>query len=159
MPYRRHFRLPPIVAELVSARNKLRSHYAAVGLRFTLDGNLVGDIGEAVACELFGLRILSGNGTGVDAQHPDGRTVQIKATGTGRGPVFRCVNPRADHLLFFEFDFEALSGEIVFNGPESIAIAKMPSAWVGQRPVTKVQIRAADQLVPIEDRLKRVDIS
>ncbi len=158
MPYRREFTLPPVVAELVSARNRLREHYKAAGLKFTLDGNLVGDIGEAVAAELFGIELVPANGTGIDGHAADGRSVQVKTTGTRRGPAFRHVDTRADHLLFFDIDFDNLQGEVVFNGPEHIALAKMPEAWIGQRPVSKVQIRAADALVPIEDRLRRVDV-
>ncbi|TIS99168.1 hypothetical protein [Mesorhizobium sp.] len=158
MPYRRELTLPPVVAELITARNRLREHYKIAGLKFTLDGNLVGDIGEAVAAELFGIKLIEANGTGIDGRAADGRSVQVKATGTGRGPVFRCVDTRADHLLFFDIDFDSLRGEIIFNGPEHIALVKMPKAWVGQRPVSKVQIRAADALVPIEDRLRRIDV-
>ncbi|RWJ74661.1 MAG: hypothetical protein EOR35_31390 [Mesorhizobium sp.] len=157
MPYRREFALPPVVAELVAARNKLREHYEWAGLTFTLDGNLVGDIGEAIAAELFGIKLVATNGTGIDGHAADGRSVQVKATGTGRGPVFRDVETRADHLLFFDIDFDNLRGEIVFNGPERIALSKMPESWIGQRPVSKVQIRAADVLVDDEDRLRRVD--
>ena len=62
------------------------------GLHFILDGKLVGDIGEAVAAEMFGLKLVPGGGTGIDGHTSDGRTVQVKATGTGRGPVFRQVD-------------------------------------------------------------------
>lgn len=158
MPYRREFTLPPVVAELVAARNKLREHYKSAGLKFTLDGNLVGDIGEAVAAEVFGIKLVPANGTGIDGHAEDGRSVQVKATGTGRGPIFRHVDTRSDHLLFFDIDFDNLRGTVIFNGPEHIALARMPEAWIGQRPVSKVQIRAADALVPMEDRLRRVDI-
>lgn len=158
MPYRRKFSLPPVVAELVTARNRLRTHYGPVGLRFTLDGKLVGDIGEAVAVELFGIRLEPTNGAGIDGHAPDGRSVQVKATGTGRGPVFRCVDTRADHLLFFDIDFETLNGTVVFNGPEYIALAPMPDMWPGQRSVTRAQIRAADAVVAEGDRLLRTDI-
>lgn len=158
MPYRRKFSLPPIVNELVAARNKLREHYKRAGLKFTLDGNLVGDIGEAIAAEIFGITLIAGIGTGIDGHASDGRSVQVKTTGTGRGPVFRHVDTRADHLLFFDIDFESLTGTVIFNGPEVVALARMPSAWIGQRPVTKVQIRAADALVDLGDRLRRVDI-
>ena len=49
------FDLPPAIADLVAARNKLRAHQPSVGLKFPLDGNLVGDLGEAIAVELFDL--------------------------------------------------------------------------------------------------------
>ena len=156
MPYRREFALPPVVADLV-ARNKLRAHYKSAGLKFTLDGNLVGDIGESIAAEIFGVQLVPGNGTGIDGHAPDGRSVQVKATGTGRGPVFRCVDTRADHLLFLDIDFENLKGQVIFNGPEHVALSKMPEAWLGQRPVSKGHIRAADKSVDDGDRLRRID--
>ncbi|RWN31100.1 MAG: hypothetical protein EOR97_13005 [Mesorhizobium sp.] len=152
----RIFQLPPVVAQLVAARNSLREHYQSAGLKFTLDGKLVGDIGEAIAAELFGIMLVAGNGTGIDGHASDGRSVQVKATGTGRGPVFRCIESRADHLLFFDIDFERLKGEVIFNGPEKVALMKMPEIWTGQRPVTKTQIRAADGLVDEKDRLPRI---
>jgi len=110
------FNLPPQIADLVSARNAVRGHYQQllknsgnkVDLTFKLDGNLVGDIGEALAVELFGVCLVEGNSTeAVDAIAVDGiTTVQIKATGTGRGPAFRDTASRADHLLFFDLDLE-----------------------------------------------------
>lgn len=98
------FNLPPVITQLVLARNALRDHYGIPGLAFTLDGKLVGDIGEAVSAEIFGLRLTPGGGTGIDGYAPDGRSVQVKATGTGRGPAFRHVETRAQHLIFMEFD-------------------------------------------------------
>ncbi|WP_292498840.1 hypothetical protein [Mesorhizobium sp.] len=68
------FKLPPAIADLVAARNNLRAHYQAVlprgasnvDLSFTLDGNLVGDLGEAIAAELFGVRLVE---TKIDGGH------------------------------------------------------------------------------------------
>jgi hypothetical protein len=140
----------------VLARNRLRDHYASAALNFTLDGNLIGDIGEAVAAELFGLELSARNGTGIDGHAPDGRTVQVKATGTKRGPAFRMVDTRAQHLLFLEFDLDNLEGEVVFNGPEEIALQFLPSSWVDQRSLTNRQIRRADALVEEDQRLLRI---
>jgi hypothetical protein len=106
----RSFDLPPVIAELVLARNRVLDHYKSAALTFTLDGNLIGDIGEAVAAALFGIKLSVRNGTGIDGHAPDGRSVQIKATGTGGGPAFRMVDTRADHLQFLEFDLANLKG-------------------------------------------------
>lgn len=152
----RHFTLPPIITDLVLARNRLRDHYKAVDLEFTLDGNLIGDIGEAVAAELFGLKLTPRNGTGIDGRTPDGRSVQVKATGTWRGPAFRLVDTRADHLIFLAFDLENLKGEVVYNGPEDVAIKLLPQAWTGQKTISMTQIRRADTTVLEEERLQRV---
>ncbi len=161
------FDLPPAIADLVAARGKLRAHYrevlskqhSEVELKFTLDGNLVGDLGEAVAVELFGIRLVETRSTeGIDGYAPDGKTtVQIKATGTGRGPAFRQTEMRADHLLFFDLDFEEARGCVVYNGPERYAVAVLPKVFENQRSLTRGQIRSADQRVKQSERLVRVD--
>ena len=149
------FSLPPVITDLVLARNRLRDHYRSAALEFTLDGNLIGDIGEAVAAELFGLTLSPRNGTGIDGHAPDGRSVQVKATGTNRGPAFRMVDTRADHLLFLVFDLENLKGEVVYNGPEEPVIKLLPTAWVGQKTVSLAQIRRMDAMVREDQRIRR----
>ena len=159
----RRFPLPAEIAELAGARNRLRDHYRAklarrgidLTLRFTFDGNLVGDLGEALAVDLFGVELVSRRSTaGIDGHEPDsGRSVQVKTTGTGGGPAFRRTETRADHLLFFELDLDMLEGEVVFNGPGQYAASMLPAAFSGQRSLTRHQIRRADQLVPEGERL------
>jgi hypothetical protein len=151
------FDLPPAIADLVAARNKLRDHYKGVGLKFTLDGNMVGDLVEAIAVELFGLRLVDARSTaGIDGRSVEGRTVQVKAIGTGSGPAFRQTETKAQHLLFF--DFERAKGLVVFNGSEHIAVAALPTQFSGQRSLTRGEIRAANARVADSDRLRRVDI-
>lgn len=150
------FSLPPVISELVVARNRLKDHYRGVGLSFTFDGNLIGDIGETVASELFGLKLWPKNRMGIDGEASDGRTVQVKATGTGRGPAFRMVEKRADHLIFLDFDLDNLKGEIVYNGPETTALSFLPEFWTGQRSLTPRQIRKANALVSEDQRLRRI---
>jgi hypothetical protein len=151
------FTLPAVITNLVRARDRLRDHYNVPGLAFSLDGKLVGNIGEAVAAELFGLTLSPGGGTGIDGRAPDGRTVQVKATGTGRGPVFRQIDTRADHLIVIDFNFDELKGEVVFNGPEHIALQCMPATWSEQRAVSKRQIRLLNSEVAPQDRLPVID--
>lgn len=162
----RTFELPDAIAAMVIARNVVRDHYrqvlarqgSEVELSFTLDGNLVGDIGEALAVELFGVRLVEAKSTeGIDGYAPDGRTVQVKATGTGRGPAFRCTETRADHLLFFDLDLEQGQGSIVFNGPEHYAMRDLPAVFLNQRSVSRSQIRRADLQVQQHERLTRID--
>lgn len=131
-----------------------------VALKFTLDGNLVGDIGEALAVELFGIKLVNTASTkGIDGATPDGKTVQVKATGTGRGPAFRQTETRADYLLFFQLDFDEARGTVIFNGPEHYATSRLPREFVGQRMLSAKQIRDADLQVRPEERLRRVDMA
>ena len=156
------FELPKLIAEMVKARNIVRDHYqglldrqgGSAELRFTLDGNLVGDIGEALAALMFGVKLVDAKSTeGIDGIAPDGRTVQVKTTGTRRGPAFRCVETRADHLLFFDLDLENCQGQVIFNGPEHYAVRKLPTVFSNQRSLTPSQIRHADTLVQDGERL------
>lgn len=158
------FRLPPAIIDLLAARNSVRAHYedvlrkqgSQVELKFTLDGNLVGDIGEALAAELFNVKLVETKSTeGIDGYAPDGRTVQVKATGTKRGPAFRKTETRADHLLFFCLDFESATGLVAYNGPERHVTRYLPENQTNQRMVTRPQIRQADALVADTERLPR----
>jgi len=152
------FELPREIQPLLAARDKLRGRYASSGLRFTLDGNLVGDIGEAVAAELFDIMLTHRCGQAIDgfAPGPERKSVQVKASGTFRGPAFRKLETGADYLLFFHFDFDRRVGKVIFNGPERVALAKMPSSWTGQRMVPVGYLRQANAELQDSDRLPRI---
>jgi hypothetical protein len=47
--------LPSVVRDLWCALQALALHYASIGLKFTLDGRLAGDIAEALALHHFDL--------------------------------------------------------------------------------------------------------
>ena len=147
---------------MLLARDHVKSHFndvisksgSNVHLKFTFDGNLIGYIGEALAVELFGIRLIqSASAEGIDGYARDGRTVQIKATGTDRGPAFRNTQVRADHLIFFSLDFDALRGTVIFNGPEHYAFCLLKQGFVGQRSLTKNQISKANLMVADHERL------
>lgn len=147
---------------MVNARNKVRDHYREVlgrgghevGLDFTLDGNLVGDIGESLAVEMFGIRLVdSKSHPGIDGYSRDGRTVQIKATGRGLGPAFRPVETRANHLLFFDLNFDECSGIVFYNGPEQPVVATLPATWVGQRAVSRKRLQSLQARLSEFERL------
>lgn len=150
------FPLPPQVLHLVEARNKLKAHYRDTDLKFTLDGNLVGDLGEAVAVELFGLKLTDRGKEGIDGFSPDGRSVQVKASGTNRGAAFRLVETCAQQLLFFQFRYDECFGEILYNGPEKSVRQTLPESWDGQRSVSAATFQRLDQLVRNCDRLQLI---
>jgi hypothetical protein len=67
------------------------------GRKFTLDGHLVGSIGEVVAAYMFNLKLTPASTTGHDAYAVDGRRVEIKLTQRER-VAFRY---KPDHALVF----------------------------------------------------------
>lgn len=144
------------ISALVHARNALRQQYASSGRDFTLDGNLVGDLGEALAAEFFGIKLAKRNDAGIDGFTVDKKTVQVKATGKNYGPAFRMVDARADYLLFFAFDFENCKAKVIFNGPEEAVRRLLPERWSGQRRITMARMMHADTTIDDEQRLKPI---
>ncbi len=149
-------KLPTEIRHLVHARNQLRERYGSLGLSFTPDGNMVGDLGEAVAAELFGLRLADRRGLkAIDAYAADGGSVQIKASGRGTRIPFTANEEPAKWLLVLVFDYEAEEVEIVYNGPYRPAISRLPETWSGQKSVSVPFLRALD--AGNNDRLKLLD--
>ncbi|WP_247996821.1 DUF6998 domain-containing protein [Brucella tritici] len=155
--------LPHEVKALFEARNQLRDSMntgiagtgSEVQLKFTLDGNLVGDIGEALSVINFGIKLVdTASHPGIDGYAPDGRSVQVKATGTGRGAAFRQTEIEADHLIVFDLDLQNAAATVIFNGPERYIRDLLPKPIVGQRSVGRSQLIKADLIVQQHERLK-----
>ena len=83
-----------IMATLFSAQNALRS--LAPEFRWAGLGNLLGDYGEFVAIEAYGLEKAPAGSEGYDAVTSDGMKVQIKANHAAKQIGFR---GEADLLL------------------------------------------------------------
>jgi hypothetical protein len=100
-----------IIATLYSAQNALRSlapEYKWAGL-----GNLLGDYGEFVAVQSFGLEKAPAGSEGYDALLPDGKTVQVKANHAAKQIGFR---GEADLMLVLHVT-ETGDFDVVYFGP------------------------------------------
>jgi hypothetical protein len=148
--------LPNEVRALVIAHRALVASYASTSLRFTLDGRLVGDIAEATAADAFGLKLCPERTPGVDALTSDGRTVQVKASGIGKGPAFTPGEGRADLLIFLMLDFDRAQAHVRYNGPEAPVRAELPMGFTGTKRVSMPKIVALDAAIDDTQRLKRV---
>ena len=124
------YRLPEAVCALWKAKEKVRMHYEYLNsrlpekkrLKFTLDGRLVGDVGEAIALDLFDLDVPEKRAGGVDAitRGAKSKTVQIKVSGRQNGgAAFSPGKKKADHLIVMRLDFEKGTIAVVYNGLES----------------------------------------
>jgi hypothetical protein len=108
------------------------------GRKFTLDGHLVGSIGEVIAAHRYGLTLLPASYETHDATTPNGVPVQIKTT-QAKSVALRA---KPKHLIVL---FLASNGEVteVFNGPGSIAWAACGKRQKnGQRPIGLSKLRA-----------------
>jgi hypothetical protein len=130
-------KLPSSIAKFVSAHEHVVSEWSKTGLKFTLDGRLVGDIAEAVAAEEFGLDFPKKRTPGVDllTRDPYPKSVQVKASGIGKGPAFTPGKGTADFLIFMLIDFRKCEAEIVYNGPEKPVREKLPPDFSGTKRV------------------------
>lgn len=85
------------------------------GRLFTIDGRLVGDIGEVIAASEYKLTLHTTSQPGYDADTPDGRRVQIKATFKDH----LTFGTTPDYYLGFKL-YENGKYEEIFNGPGEI---------------------------------------
>jgi len=68
------------VRDLLTIVRRLRSSFSEHGRHFTLDGRLIGDIGEVLAVQHYAITLTTAQTAVHDAVTADGRNVQIKAT-------------------------------------------------------------------------------
>lgn len=108
--------VPDAVKQLLGIVARL--HAAFRHKAFTLDGRLVGDLGEVFVEERYELVLLEGLQKHYDAKTPDGRHVQIKAT--MKENVTFPVDHTPDYYLAVKILRDG-SLEEVFNGPGPIA--------------------------------------
>lgn len=99
-----------IVAELRRLVNQLTELYPE--RRFTLDGHLVGSVGEVLAAERYNLTLLAASHKTHDATALDGRMVQIKLTQRSGVGLSSC----PEHLLVHKLHADGRHEEI-YNGP------------------------------------------
>jgi len=119
------------------------------GRKFTLDGHLVGSIGEVIAAYMFDLELGRASTLGHDAMCRAGRKVEIKFT-QGRSVAIR---HESEHLLVLH---RPKNGRVrvVFNGPGLVAWGAAGSVQSnGQRPISLSKLATLDSRVSDVNRL------
>lgn len=114
MSYKDINKIPSLVKELYAIVYKLEQEYE--GRKFTLDGHLVGSIGEVLVSYFYDLELLPSSTEKHDAKAKDGSLVQIKATqGNSVG-----LRSEPDNLIVIKI-LKDRSFIEVFNGPGHLA--------------------------------------
>ena len=129
--------LPTPVAKIFEAVAEPERLYP--GRRFTLDGHLVGSIGEVVAAEALGLTLYPASNAGHDG-HDGCREVQIKTIGTRAKGV--SMYATSDRLIVLQF-LSATQIEIIFDGDGASVwdAAGKVSLKNGQRVISLKKLR------------------
>ncbi len=139
--------IPGAVKRLYDLVNELEAAFP--GRPFTPDGHLVGSLGEVLASHYYDLELLPCSTECHDAQAPDGRLVQVKAT-QGTSVALRT---QPDHLLVILLKKDGTIEEI-YNGPGSIAWQHCGKRQKnGQSPISVSKLRKLMNDVPAAYRL------
>jgi hypothetical protein len=123
--------------------------------RFTLDGRLVGDLGEALAEYLYKITVFDRLEKHHDAKADDGRLVQVKTT------MQAALSFPGDHVpdyyLGLQIDARGHVTE-VFNGPGVVAYEAVRKRKVPKTNLHSISVRLLQELnktVQDEQRIKR----
>lgn len=110
-------KLGSIIAELQQIVDKLQAAYP--GRKFTLDGHIIGSIGEVWAANKFGLALKEHSFKGYDAVAPDGKPVEIKTARNSKQINFSATE--SDNLLAERLIVVKISPELeistIYDGP------------------------------------------
>lgn len=137
--------------QLYNARNALRRLFP--GLLFTLDGRMVGDVGEAIATRQWGFTALPSNSKTHDVVTPSGINVQIKTTQqtqNGKGVGLGLDKRSYDHLIVIQIHEDA-TYDVLYDGPGTYIDKKRKGKKSAS--LTVKQLRELNTKVPAKDKI------
>ena len=140
-------KIPALVKKMYRVVKELEILFP--GRKFTLDGHLIGSIGEVLAASFYDLVLLPGSTETHDAQSSDGRLIQIKATQAKSIGI----RSKPDYLIVLQLKPDGSTQE-VFNGPGRLAweiAGKIQSN--GQRFISTARLLDLANEVPQDQRI------
>lgn len=145
--------IPEAVKQMLAIVEQLCAAYPKK--RFTLDGRLVGDIGEVLVEEAYDLTLFEDVKKHHDAECPDGRLVQIKAT------MKKHLTFPADHIPNYYIGVQiGADGTFIeiFNGPGATAWEAVKDRVKPKTNLHSVSIHALRQLQLTVDDADRIPL-
>jgi hypothetical protein len=141
--------VPGLIEELYRIVDRLEKLFP--GRPFTVDGHLLGSIGEVLAAYLYSLDLTKPSTMSCDAESAQIGSVEIKTT-QRRSVAFRSEPP---HLLVFRLNRDGTAEE-VFNGPGSIIWPHVGKPGrSGQRAIPLTKLRQLQHQVLPSQMLRR----
>ena len=139
------------IRELYAITTELESLYP--GRKFTIDGHLVGSIGEVLVAERYGLTLLPNSTQTHDAEAKDGRLVQIKAKQTKR----IAISSEPDFLIAIQIQENGTWMEI-YNGPGGPVWENAGKLQKnGQRPISVAKLKSLMKTVLDSHRIQPIE--
>lgn len=154
MPYQQDqiAQIMPRIREMFRISAELERAFP--GRKFTLDGHLVGSVGEVLAAYFYGLELLPPSAQRHDATAPDGRMVQIKTT-QGTGHVALRSEPA--HLIVLRIKGDSGEALEIYNGPGA-PVWEACGKWAsnGTRPIGVRKLEGLAVQVPMDQRIAQI---
>ena len=144
------------VSELIKKLFEISRQLEAVipGRNFLPSGQLLGNLGEVLVAEAFGLNLCKAMTKGIDAHTDDGRMVQIKTiTSRAAGVNLSKRRPSVNtYLIAIQINPDG-NFDVIYNGPEIHAwlVRQSGKPFVSMGPF----LRAA-QAIPQDKQLPRI---
>ena len=142
-----HKSITEIIQDLFETVRELEQRYP--GRKFSIDGHLLGSLGEVIAAEHYGLTLLPNSYEKHDAKDKQSRMVQIKATQINR----IAISSEPDYLIVIQITPDGNWSEI-YNGVGSRVwnnAGKMQKN--GQRPISIAKLRALMESVQENEKI------
>ena len=138
------------IKQLYKITNELEQTYP--GRKFTVDGHLVGSIGEVIVAEHYGLSLLPNSTKTHDAVSKEGKQVQIKATQV-KGIA---ISSEPDYLIVIRILPDG-SWEEIYNGPGRAVWDNAGKIQKnGQRPISLSKLRNLMGSIDIKDKIAQI---
>ena len=137
-----------IIQDLFETVRELELRYP--GRKFSIDGHLLGSLGEVIAAEHYGLTLLPNSYEKHDAKDKQGRMVQIKATQINR----IAISSEPDYLIVIQITPDGTWSEI-YNGAGSRVwnnAGKMQKN--GQCPVSIAKLKSLMTCVQDDEKIR-----
>jgi len=145
--------IPDAIKQLLRIVKRLQSAYPKKS--FTLDGRLVGDLGEILVEGVYDIELHSNLRKHHDGATPDGRQVQIKAT--MKNQLTFPADHVPDYYLGIKINPDGSFAEI-FNGPGTIAGEAIKNRKRPKTNLHSISINVLEHLnkqVSLKDRIPR----
>jgi hypothetical protein len=144
--------VPRLLEDLYRASDRLEELFP--GRKFTLDGHLVGSVGEVIAAYMFDLKLVTASSRGHDAPAADGRRVEVKLTQRSSAAIRHA----PDHLIVLH---RPRGGpvRVAYNGPGTNPWNEAgPAQSNGQRVISLRKLERLDLAVDPAARLPVVNL-
>jgi len=145
-------RLPGLITDLYRITAELER---LTGRPFTLDGHLVGSLGEVYAAYIFDLDLQTPSTEGFDALTRDGRTVEIKATQRSSVAI-AADGTEPDHFVVLSIDAAGYP-TVEYNGRAApvwrVAGKRQKN---GQRRISLKRLGEVMKRIPSDSSLRQV---